>query len=90
VVQNDQGALKELFSEDNDTFLLDDRLLIWGTQAMWQEAKEMGTAQSKHAFFMEQLNLAIGTDTGSITVGGPGVGLGRRDPYYPLYRSTVQ
>jgi hypothetical protein len=84
----DDGSVKELFNNDNDTFLLDDQLLILGIQAHWAETKLLPQAQAWRMNFNAKLNEAIGRDSGGRTIGGSPTRsrYDRNSPYYPLYR----
>lgn len=86
-VIGDDTLPKELFTDDNDTWLLDDQVLILGIQAHWMQTKLMPQYQEHMGNYFRKLNNAIGREAASSTIGGIGKNLGRRDPYYPLYRS---
>jgi hypothetical protein len=87
VVKAQDGTPKELFSEDTDTFDLDDQLLILGIQAHWQQAKLMPSYQEHFANYYRKMSEAIGRANGGRTIGGTGRGHMTSDsPYYPLWR----
>jgi len=90
VVLDDEGARKELFTVDTDTFLLDDQLLVLGIQAHWQQAKLMPSYTEHFGNYSRKLAEAIGRSNAGKTIGGraSGSGMGRRSPYYPLYRGS--
>lgn len=79
---------KETFTKDTDTFVLDDDLVIKGTQAYWTRAKQMPMAGDAMDDFMDALRFEVGRDNSGQTIGGTGPRIDRRSPYYPLYRKT--
>ena len=87
VVLDSDGVPKEEFTDDSDTFLLDDDLLIKGVKAMWADAKMMPQAQKWENVFLKEQTKQIGIDNGGQTIGGMGPGMDRRSPYYPLWRA---
>jgi hypothetical protein len=89
VVVDEQGARKELFTADSDTFLLDDQLLILGIQAHWQQAKLMPSYTEHFGNYQRKMHEAIGRDSSGSKIGGVcgyGNWIKSRSPYYPLYR----
>jgi hypothetical protein len=54
---------KDRFTEDTDTFLLDDSTLVRGTQAYWKTEKEMPTGALDMQNFRKDLLRDIGQDT---------------------------
>jgi len=88
-IEDAQGARKERFTEDTDTFLLDDQLFILGLQAHWQQAKLMPSYMEHFGNYMRKMAEAIGRGNAGKTIGGIGErGFGRGAPYYPLYRPS--
>jgi hypothetical protein len=89
VVKAQDATPKELFSEDTDTFDLDDQLLILGIQAHWQQAKLMPSYQEHFANYYRKMAEAIGRASGGRTIGGTGQRYaGDESPYYPLWRKS--
>lgn len=88
-IADSQGERKELFTEDTDTWLLDDQLLTLGVQAHWQQTKLMPQYQEHFGNYNRKMTEAIGRANAGQTIGGVDYGKlsGRRSPYYPLYRS---
>lgn len=87
VVETEEGARKEFFTEDADTWILDDMLLILGIQAHWQQAKRMPSYTEHFGNYNRKMSEAIGRANGGSTIGGRR-GIPYRGPYYPLYRPT--
>lgn len=81
---------KEFFTDDSDTFMLDDQLLILGIQAHWMQTKLMPQYMEHFANYRAKTNEAIGRSTGARTIGGfDGIGnYYNGSPYYPLYRRS--
>lgn len=75
---------KEFFTNDQDTWVLDDQLLILGIQAHWQQAKLMPSYMDHMANYMTKLNEAISRENQGQTIGGVPK-MGRRDPYTKLW-----
>lgn len=91
VVRAADGERKELFTKDDDEYLLDDQLLVLGVQAHWQQAKLMPSYQEHFGNFNRKMSEAIGRATSASKVGGfmgRGNWLNSRSPYYPLYRRS--
>jgi len=86
VVEDAAGARKEFFTADDDSFILDDQLLVLGIQAHWQQAKLMPSYTEHFGNYNRKISEAIGRSSSGKTIGGVPRGLGRRSPYYPLYR----
>lgn len=83
------GQPVEYFQNDNDTTVIDDRLLMLGIQANWAEVKMFPQAGLWKNNYMQKMNEAIGRDTGGRVIStGPGPGR-RNDPYYPLWRPAA-
>jgi hypothetical protein len=80
------GARKEFFTDDADTWLLDDQLLILGIQAHWQQAKQMPSYMEHMANYMTKMAEAIGRSNAGQTIGGAPAFM-RRDPYTKLWVS---
>ena len=78
------GVNKEFFTDDGDTWLLDDQLLILGIQAHWQQAKQMPTYLEHYQNYMSKMNEAISRSNTSQTIGGNPRPM-RRDPYTKLW-----
>lgn len=78
---------KELFTSDNDGYVLDDSLIILGTQGWWARNKMMPQAETWMADYKSKLQEAVGRDNSGQTIGGSPT-VDRRAPYYPLYRRT--
>ncbi len=88
-IQDAQGVRKELFTADDDTFLLDDQLLILGIQAHWQQAKLMPSYAEHFGNYMRKMAEAIGRANAGKTIGGAkSTRPNRGAPHYPLYRPT--
>jgi hypothetical protein len=85
VLDSESQQTKQYFDDDNDTWLLDDQVLVLGIQAHWQQAKLMPSYQEHMANYMAKLNASIGRSAGSRKIGGRPFST-RRDPYYPLYQ----
>ena len=86
VVKNEQGGLKESFTDDADSFILDDQLLVLGIQAHWQQAKQMPSYAEHFGNYDRKLSEAIGRSSSARTIGGyrrPNINC--RSPYTPLY-----
>jgi len=78
---------KERFTADTDSWLLDDQTLILGIQAHWQQAKLMPSYMEHFANYNRKMAESIGRSNASRTIGGASsTGIGRREPYYPLWR----
>ena len=89
VVKAADGERKEFFTEDSDTWDLDDQLLILGIQAHWMQTKLMPQYTEHFANYRSKMGEAIGRSTGSSTIGGTNNGdIGNDSPYYPLYRPS--
>ena len=88
VVQAGDGSRKELFTDDTDTFILDDQLLILGIQAHWMQTKMMPQYHEHMGNYSRKMSEAIGRSNSGRTIGGSSRGMGRRDPYYPLWRKA--
>ena len=83
------GSRKEFFTNDTDEFLLDDQLLILGTQAHWMQTKLMPQYLEMFSNYNRKISEAIGRAFGGRTIGGSNPALvGNRSPYYPLYRPS--
>jgi len=78
------GLQKEFFTEDSDTWLLDDQLLILGIQAHWKQAKQMAGYMENMANYMTKMAEAIGRSNAGQTIGGAPRFM-RRDPYTKLW-----
>lgn len=87
VIQSSDGSVKELFSADTDSFLLDDNLLVLGIKAHWAMTKQMPTMEMFMANYMKKMNNAIGRAKGGRIIGGSPKSVSG-SPYYPLYRPT--
>ena len=87
-IKDSNDLLKESFTDDNDTWLLDDRLLELGIQAHWAETKMLPQAGRWYANYMNKMSEAIGRSEGSQIIGGCRSHSGRGAPYYPLFRSS--
>jgi len=74
------NILKEEFTKDTDTWLLDDQLLTLGIQAHWQQSKMMPSYQEHYKNYMNKMREAISRDAGGQTIGGASRPL-RRSPY---------
>ena len=85
VVYDSSGQGREQFTKDDETFRLDDNLLILGTQAWWAKSKMMPQAPEWMADYQDKLIQAVGIDAGGQVIGGSPT-VDRRAPYYPLYR----
>ena len=83
-IRGSEGAAKELFTKDSDTFILDDQLLILGIQAHWQQAKLMPSYMEHMANYMTKMTEAIGRSNAGQTIGGTPA-MTRRDPYTKLW-----
>ena len=81
------AAPKEQFTLDTDLFLMDDQLLVLGTQAHWQQTKLMPQYQEHMVNYRMKMNEAIGRDAGAQTIGGVSR-LTNRSPYTPLWIPT--
>jgi hypothetical protein len=79
-VKDSEGAVKEQFTQDTDTFLLNDQLLTLGIQANWGQTKLMPQYQEWGENYMKKMNAAIGRDGVRNTIGGTPQQL-RRAPY---------
>lgn len=80
---------KEFFTEDTDTWLLDDQLLVLGIQAHWMQTKLMPQYMEHFGNYNRKMAEAIGRANAGQTIGGVTTrDLGRRSPYYPLYRPS--
>lgn len=84
-VKDDDGSVKEYFTDDTDSFLLDDRVFILGVQAAWAETKLLPQAASWNSKYMSKLNELIGRTTGGRTIGGRPTRSSIPAPYTPLY-----
>ena len=87
-ILSSEGEAKELFTNDTDTWILDDQLLILGIQAHWQQAKLMPTYGEHFTNYMRKMGEAIARSTGGRIIGGSLSDrdwLLRRSPYTPLY-----
>ena len=84
-VKQSNGDLVEFFTNDLDTWILDDQLLILGIQAHWQQAKLMPSAPEHFSNYYKKMAEAIGRDAGGQTIGGVGGLYGNRSPYTKLY-----
>jgi hypothetical protein len=83
------GSRKEFFTADTDTWSLDDQLLILGTQAHWQQTKQMPSYQELFGNYRLKMSEAIGRAAGSKTIGGFSGGSSfwnTRGPYTPLWK----
>jgi hypothetical protein len=88
-VRSAAGEGKEFFNDDQDTWVLDDQLLILAVQAHWMQTKLMPQYQEHMMNYFKKMNEAIGRSNGARTIGGcGGKGFNRGAPYYPLYRPT--
>ena len=88
-VISSSGTPKQFFTQDDDTFALDDEVLIRGILSKWGQTKMMPQAQEWKQEYMQDMNAAIGRDSGGRTVGGRSSDksfIESRQPYYPLYR----
>jgi hypothetical protein len=88
-VLNDQSVRKELFTEDTDTWILDDQVLILGIQAHWMQTKLMPQYVEHFANYNRKMAESIGRESSGRTIGGfrpGGNGFGRGAPYYPLWQ----
>lgn len=88
VIKDNSGAVKERFDNDNDTFELDDQVLVLGTQAHWAQTKMFPQAQQWMGNYLTKMNEAIGRSAASRSVGGGGNDydwLRSRSPYTPTY-----
>jgi len=83
-IRDSIGDPQRVFSQDTDTWLLDDQLLILGVQAHWAQTKLMPQYEQWYANYMKKMAEAIGRSAGSRTLGGVGRPE-RYDPYTPLY-----
>jgi hypothetical protein len=81
------GTPKQYFTQDDDSFALEDELLIKGTLAKWGQTKMMPQAGEWKMEYMQDMNSAIGRDAGGRTVGGANreSRYDCRSPYTPLY-----
>ncbi len=89
-IEAEGGERKEFFTEDTDSFLLDDQLLILAVQAHWMQTKLMPQYQEHFQNYRAKMNEAIGRSAGARTIGGNN-GIGKSyegSPYYPLYRPS--
>jgi len=78
---------KEKFTNDTDTFVLDDMVFILGVQAHWQQAKRMPNYLEFMQNYMSKMAEAYGRSMGAQKIGCRGTTVARRAPYYPLYRT---
>ena len=78
------GVAKEFFTEDTDTWLLDDQLLILGIQAHWQQAKQMPSYIEHQQNYRNKMAEAIGRSNAAQTLGGA-QSMGSRAPYTKLW-----
>jgi len=86
-IKAEDGTRKEFFTEDSDSWDLDDQLLILGVQAHWMQTKLMPQYKEHFANYRSKTGEAIGRSAGSSTIGGLNNGdVGNDAPYYPLYR----
>lgn len=85
VVVASNGARKERFTDDTDTFLLDDQVLIRGIQAHWAETKLLPQAAAWGDRYRRILNQNIGQRVGAKTITSGDHRIGNA-PYAPEYR----
>ena len=85
-VIDDTGAVKELFTNDSDTWSMEDQLLILGIQAHWAQTKVLPQEGQWMNNYQRKLNEAIGRRTGGRTIGGRQIRGRDRSPYTPLYK----
>ena len=79
---------RDRFEKDTDSWLLDDQLLVLGIQANWAQTTLLPQANDWKANYDSKMAEAISRDSSGRTIGGQGHDwIGRRSPYYPLYRS---
>jgi hypothetical protein len=81
------GDPQKVFSKDDDTWILDDQLLILAIQAHWMQTKLMPQYTEMFHNYHRKLAEAISRSAGSRTLGGRS-GVSRYDdgaPYTPLY-----
>ena len=83
-ILNSLNEQKQTFTEDTDTWLLDDQLLILGIQAHWQQTKMMPTYSEHMGNYMVKMAEAISRSNQGQTIGGSSELL-RRDPYTKLW-----
>lgn len=89
VIRSNTDQPKEYFTNDSDTFILDDQLFILGVQGHWAQAKGLPQYAEWMANYQRKTNEAIGRTVGAQRIGGIDLGrkrYGRRSPYYPLWR----
>jgi len=67
-VRSSGGALKERFTADTDTFLLNDNTLIYGTKAFWKIEKEMPTGALDMQTFKKSLRTDVAKTSPSKTI----------------------
>jgi hypothetical protein len=84
-VYDSLGNQQEFFTDDSNTWLLDDQLLILGIQAHWQQAKLMPSYNEHFNNYLKKMGEAVSRDAGGQTIGGGGLKLGSRSPYTQLY-----
>lgn len=87
-ILSEAGEAKEFFTADDDTWVLDDQVLILGIQAHWMQTKLMPQYMEHFGNYNKKMSEYIGRSTGSRTIGGLGRYHGRGAPYYPLYRKS--
>jgi hypothetical protein len=78
------GVAKERFTNDTDTWALDETVLTLGIQAHWAQTKLLPQYEEWFKNYSMKVTEAIGRDAGAKTIGG----VQRRDnrsPYTPLY-----
>jgi hypothetical protein len=84
LVRGSSGSAKEMFTADDDTFILNDNMLIAGIKAFWKETKVMPNAEKEMAVFYRIMNKEVAKTVGGKTIGGRKV-TASRSPYTPLY-----
>lgn len=84
VIKADTGNLQEFFTNDLDTWLLDDQVLTLGIQAHWQQTKMMPTYKEHMGNYMIKMNEAISRANSGSTIGGIPSPI-RKAPYTKLW-----
>jgi hypothetical protein len=64
------GSVKEQFTSDTDTFILNDQVLALGIQAHWGQTKLLPQYQEWGENYMKKMNAAVGRDGVRNTIGG--------------------
>lgn len=83
-IKDISGAVKERFTADTDTFILDDQLLVLGIQAHWMQTKLMPQYKEHLNNYMIKMNEAIARSAGGRTIGGTPANPSR-SPYTKLW-----